>query len=278
LSKVLVTDTHLSDIAAAIRQKNGLSTTYKPGQMAQAILDIPTGITPTGTVSITQNGTTDVTQYASADVNVPGSNPTIIYGSSVPSSSVGNNGDYYIREVPWSAVGISDSGLGWAVRSDCFADTANEFYGTLYGRTYYKSYNGPCVVCCGYVSSNAPFSNENYVFPFTASTVKDAARRTDSYSHQPSSDGAMQEFTFAGTTWYFDKGYGMGVGPNQYISDGIIGAQNIKRITIPDTLATWTDAAQYILTAVGICTPEPQIEIYKKTNGAWVDITEEAGT
>lgn len=43
MSKVLITDTHLSDIADAIRNKNGSTTTYTPGQMAAAINAIPTG-------------------------------------------------------------------------------------------------------------------------------------------------------------------------------------------------------------------------------------------
>ena len=43
MSKVLLTDTHLSDIADAIRNKNGSTTTYTPGQMAAAINAIPTG-------------------------------------------------------------------------------------------------------------------------------------------------------------------------------------------------------------------------------------------
>lgn len=73
MSKVLVTESSLSGIAAAIRAKNGSSDTYKPGQMAAAIQEIPTGTTPTGTVNITQNGTVDVTDYASADVAVPNS-------------------------------------------------------------------------------------------------------------------------------------------------------------------------------------------------------------
>lgn len=74
MANVLVDETALQDIADAIRTKNGTQTTYKPGQMADAIEAIPSGgITPTGTINITQNGTTDVTQYASANVAVPNS-------------------------------------------------------------------------------------------------------------------------------------------------------------------------------------------------------------
>lgn len=72
MSKVLVTESHLDSIAAAIRSKNGASTTYRPGDMASAIRGIDTsGIHPTGTKQITKNGVTDITQYASANVAVP---------------------------------------------------------------------------------------------------------------------------------------------------------------------------------------------------------------
>lgn len=72
MSQVVITESNLTNIANAIRGKNGSSDQYTPAQMATAIQNIPTGITPTGTVNITQNGTVDVTQYASAVVNVSG--------------------------------------------------------------------------------------------------------------------------------------------------------------------------------------------------------------
>ena len=74
MATVVVNDTYLSDIADAIRAKNGSSDTYKPSEMADAISAISGGgITPTGTISITENGTVDVTNYASADVSVQAS-------------------------------------------------------------------------------------------------------------------------------------------------------------------------------------------------------------
>ena len=51
-----MTDTYLSDIADAIRQKNGTSNTYKPGQMASGILALKT-VPVLQEKTVTENGT-----------------------------------------------------------------------------------------------------------------------------------------------------------------------------------------------------------------------------
>ena len=43
MAKGIIDDTNLVDIAAAIRNKNGLTKTYKPSEMASAINNIPRG-------------------------------------------------------------------------------------------------------------------------------------------------------------------------------------------------------------------------------------------
>jgi len=46
MSKVLVTDTYLQNIANAIRNKNGSNVTYTPAEMASAITAISGGSSP----------------------------------------------------------------------------------------------------------------------------------------------------------------------------------------------------------------------------------------
>ena len=43
MANVILDDTHLTNIANAIREKNGEATTYTPGDMAKAITDLPSG-------------------------------------------------------------------------------------------------------------------------------------------------------------------------------------------------------------------------------------------
>ena len=72
--KVLVTETHLENIATAIRTKNGRSDSYTPGEMAAAIRAIETE-PELEDISIVANGTytptAGVDGFSSAAVNVP---------------------------------------------------------------------------------------------------------------------------------------------------------------------------------------------------------------
>lgn len=92
MTKVLITESSLQDIADAIRAKNGGSTTYKPGQMAAAIgalPDVPTLVSKT----ITGNGTydpedDDADGYSGVSVNVPNSYASVDEGKVVSNGAL----------------------------------------------------------------------------------------------------------------------------------------------------------------------------------------------
>ena len=76
MARAIITDSTLTGIANAIRAKLGVSTTYKPSQMAAAIQSIVTATL--GTKSISANGTYSASSdeldgYSSVTVNVPNS-------------------------------------------------------------------------------------------------------------------------------------------------------------------------------------------------------------
>ena len=78
ISKVLITDTYLSDIADAIRYKLSTSSSYKPSEMSGAIREIRTTDISVTNKNITANGTyqasaDSVDGYSRVIVNVPNS-------------------------------------------------------------------------------------------------------------------------------------------------------------------------------------------------------------
>ena len=73
MSRALITESYLTNIANAIRAKTGSDDTYTPPQMAAAIGSIESYPEPTGDVAIRQNGVVNVKDYATANVSVPNS-------------------------------------------------------------------------------------------------------------------------------------------------------------------------------------------------------------
>lgn len=83
-----------SNIASAIRVKNGKSEKYRPDEMPNAILSISTEIPdgylkPSGTKNITKNGTYDVRSYANTNVSVEGDS-ALLQNKSVTITANGN--------------------------------------------------------------------------------------------------------------------------------------------------------------------------------------------
>lgn len=134
----LVTDTELSDIADAIRAKGGTSAQLQfPSGFTTAIAAIPTGTTPTGTISISANGTYDVTNYAAANVNVSsgGGTTAVTFMPAQPTGGAYNIGyvdpdgnvvttDYYTLDPQYSGTATvnvrSGSPIGVVIVGDPF--------------------------------------------------------------------------------------------------------------------------------------------------------------
>lgn len=81
MANKLYEENSIMDIASAIREKNGTTTTYNVAEMGDAIrnISIGGGITPSGEITIKENGTYDVTNYASAFVDIAsGGNSSVL--------------------------------------------------------------------------------------------------------------------------------------------------------------------------------------------------------
>lgn len=120
MSNVLVQESSLQAIASAIRNKTGGNDTYKPGEMATAIRNLPGGAT-LQSLSVTENGTytpeSGVDGYNSVTVAVPGGfsasdeGKVVQNGALIPqtSLSVSENGTYDTTEKNSVVVNVHES-------------------------------------------------------------------------------------------------------------------------------------------------------------------------
>lgn len=137
MPNVLVNDEYLSDIADAIRAKNGSSDTYTPGQMAGAIEDIEGGGGSTLiTKSITENGTCDATDdsadgYSEVTVNVTGRRLPDAY-TEVEYLSVSTSGPY----INTGVLNGSQSYFELDAKYDSSPSSNSGLFGCMYGSEF----------------------------------------------------------------------------------------------------------------------------------------------
>lgn len=90
MTKVAVTETYLTNIANAIRGKNGSSDTYTPAEMATAITNIPSGEPTLQSKTKTYTPTTSQqTETVTADSNYDGLSQVSITVNAMPNGTAG---------------------------------------------------------------------------------------------------------------------------------------------------------------------------------------------
>ena len=109
MSKALITESSLTNIGNAIRAKLGVQTTYKPNQMPDAIMSIPSKL---GTKNITTNGTwaasaDNLDGYSSVVVNVSGGGGA----GRCPRSEQTSQFDYgtFLSTISWTCTAVEQT-------------------------------------------------------------------------------------------------------------------------------------------------------------------------
>lgn len=136
-------------------QSISVNGTYDTTLKNEVVVDVPTGITPSGTLSVTANGTYDVTNYASADVSVSGDFET---------GTIVGNGSSAQR-----SVNVSKKYTHFAIWATGAVTTVN------HALALFQNASVPVYYCWAYNSTTrsgyAKVSNSVYVI-FSNSTIK----------------------------------------------------------------------------------------------------------
>lgn len=111
MANKLYEEQSVQNIANAIRTKNGLSTTYKIAEMAQAILDIPTGGGGTNYLPVVLNDASSYTLPSGALTGVTNIRDYSFYGAKVSSIALPSGlltiGDYAFQNADLSGGAIT---------------------------------------------------------------------------------------------------------------------------------------------------------------------------
>ena len=178
----------------------------------------------------------------------------ILKGTSDPASSIGDNGQLYLKYGEDTRYTYSET-LGGYVLNDYFYSEANQLIGTVGGRGYSKNSNGAAIAVM--------WKNSSYSGPLLLSTVESNI----TYSYNTS--GSLGSVTIDGITWYLST--------TNYWSNPVetAVAPIIEADYYPTASSRLQDAIEAILEASDFRTSLPTnvvIDSFAKVNNQWQDL------
>ena len=191
--------------------------------------------------------------------NIGGGGPSeianILKGTSDPTSSIGDNGQLYLKYGGSDTRYTYSETLGGYVLNDYFYSEANQFIGTVGGRGYSKYSNGAAIAVI--------WKNSTYSGPLLISTVESNIF----YSYNAS--GSLGSATIDGITWYLST--------TNYWSNPVesAAAPIIEADYYPTASSRLQEAIEDILEASDFKTSLPTNVVnasFAKVNGQWQNL------